>query len=95
MFAPFGFAVMVLAASTVASAQPKQEETSGRVSHSEKRADAKQDAPRHPAEWVELADASTVKHGTTYVMVGRDAGYFGTLRIDAAKGKVVVTVGNG
>jgi hypothetical protein len=71
-----------------ATAQPKPEETSGRVSLNET-APADQ-PPRSPDDWVELASATPAKHGNEYVVVGKDQGGFARLRIDAAKGAVAV-----
>jgi hypothetical protein len=82
------FTVIALGVATAASAQPKQEETSGRVRLDDD--DQKQSAPRQPGDWVELASATPAKHGTEFVLVGRDAGAFSKLRIDPAKGKTIV-----
>lgn len=89
MGSPVRFAMILVVAGGVASAQPEREETSGRVSYRDD-AQTKPEAPRRPSEWVELADPSPTKHGTVFVVVGKDAGYFGKLRVDAAKGKVIV-----
>ena len=79
--------MILLSTPLLATAQPKQEETSGRVSLKEKAPDnPKEDAPRSPSQWIELASSTPAKHGTNYVIVGREAGGFGKLRIDAVKG---------
>ena len=83
------FAVIVIEAAGTATAEPKQEETSGRVSLNEKDV-KKTDAPRQPSDWVELATPTPAKHGNEFIMVGKDAGYFSKLRIDPAKGKTIV-----
>ena len=83
------FTVIVVGAAATASAEPKQEETSGRVSLNEE-ADQKKDAPRSPSDWVELATPTPAKHGKEFIVVGKDAGYFSKLRVDAAKGKTIV-----
>lgn len=83
------FTVIVVTASTIAAAEPKQEEISGRVSLNEK-ADSKADASRQSGEWVELASPTPAKHGTELVMVGADAGAFSKLRVDATKGRTNV-----
>jgi hypothetical protein len=83
-----GFAVLALALSAPAAAQPRAEETSGRVRIND--VGNPRVTPPVRGEWVELADPSPVKHGTMTVMVGEDAGNFGQLRIEAAKGRVVV-----
>lgn len=90
---PAVFAMIVLGAATTATAEPKQEETSGRVSLNEDEAGARdkdRNTPRSPSDWVELADPSPAKYGTVFVVVGRDAGSFGKLRITPSKGTVVV-----
>ena len=84
--------MFVVGVVSVASAEPKQEETSGRVSYTENKDDAKADEPRQPSDWVELASATPSKHGTEYVMVGSEAGAFSQLRIDAVKGRTEVSV---
>lgn len=84
--------MIVVGAGSVASAEPKQNETSGRVSYAENADSAKADEPRRPGEWVELASATPSKHGTEYVMVGKDAGSFSQLRIEAVKGRTEVQV---
>jgi hypothetical protein len=86
------FTVFVVGAASVASAEPKQEETSGRVSYTENADSATADEPRQPSDWVELASATPSKHGTEYVMVGSEAGAFSQLRIDAVKGRTEVNV---
>ena len=78
------FTVVLVGAGAIASAQPRQEETSGRVGHNEKE-------PRRPAEWVELASPTPASHGTEFVVVGgEETGYFSQLRIDASKGRTIV-----
>jgi len=80
--------MIFLGAVGTATAQPKQEETSGRVSLKEN-APADQ-SPRTPEDWVELASPTPAKHGTEYVVVGKDQGEFAQLRIDAVKGAIPV-----
>jgi hypothetical protein len=84
------FALIVVGATTQAAAQPKSEETSGRVSLNDKAAPTRSDAARQPNDWVELASATPAKHGKEFVVVGKDAGAFGKLRLEADKGKVIV-----
>ena len=85
------FALLVVGAATqTAAAQPKTEETTERVSLSDKDAPAKRTAARRPSEWVELASATPAKHGQEFIVVGRDAGTFDKLRLEAGKGKVIV-----
>jgi len=83
------FAVFVTALAVTAAAEPKQEETSGRVSHTDN-ADQKNDAPQKPSDWVALATPTPAKHGIEHFVIGKDAGYFSRLRVDAAKGKTIV-----
>ncbi len=86
------FTVFVVGGVSVASAEPKQEETSGRVSYTEKKDSKEADEPRQPSDWIELASATPSKHGTEYVMVGTQAGSFSQLRIDAVKGRTELHV---
>lgn len=81
--------MIVVAASSTAAAEPKQEETSGRVSINEN-SDPKADTPRQPGQWVELASPTPAKHGTEFVIVGKEAGTFAKLRVDATKGRTNV-----
>jgi hypothetical protein len=91
MRSPALFTMILVGVATTASAQPRQEEPTGRVSHNESQKDPKRDAQRQSGEWVELGDPSPAKFGTVYVMVGgEDAGLFGKLRLEATTGKVVV-----
>ncbi len=80
---------MVVTASTIAAAEPKQEEISGRVSLNEKDA-PRADALRQSSDWVELASPTPAKHGTEFVIVGTSAGAFSKLRVDATKGRTNV-----
>ena len=87
------FAMILVGLTAAATAQPKQEETSGRVSLKEHDARQKardQQAPRAPSDWVELASPTPASHGTEFVIVGKEAGGFGQLRLDAVKGAVPV-----
>ena len=82
------FTVMVVASASPASAQLKQEENSGRVRLDD---DVRpHDAPRQPGDWVELASPTPAKHGTEFVLVGKDAGSFARLRVSAEKGRTIV-----
>lgn len=82
--------MILLGAASTATAQPKHEETSGRVSLSDSKAAEDANDPRAPSDWVELATPTPAKHGSTFILVGKDAGGFGKLRIDAVKGAVPV-----
>lgn len=88
MRCPLLFALMVAGSVTAASAEPKQEEISERVSLNEN-ADQKTDV-RQPGEWVELATPTPAKHGTEFIMVGENAGTFSKLRIDGTTGRTNV-----
>jgi hypothetical protein len=83
------FALIVVGTATTAAAQTKTEETSGRVSLNDQQPPAKTAAVR-PGDWVELATETPAKHGKEFIVVGKDAGAFGKLRLEAAKGKVIV-----
>jgi hypothetical protein len=74
-------------AATTATAQPRQEETTSRVSHV-----APKPRPRLPLDghWIELASPTPVKHGTEFIMVGAEAGRFSQLRVDAYAGTVIL-----
>lgn len=99
MKSPALFAAIVLGATATVSAQPerepppKQEENGGRVRLDDEkprpRGD-KADAPRTASDWIELASPTPAKHGTEFVIVGKQAGAFSRIRIDAAKGRTVV-----
>src|SRR5207237_236001 len=84
-----GFGVLVLAVATTAAAQPRQGETTARLSYNEKK-EVPAQAPRGDGEVVELASPTTAKHGREYIDVGSTAGQFSQLRVDGARGKVVV-----
>jgi hypothetical protein len=80
--------VLLAATASVATAEPKQQENSGRVSYSGKEDPA---ATTHlDGEVVELASPTPVKHGKEFINVGADAGEFSQLRVDAHQGKVIV-----
>src|SRR3954470_15261394 len=82
--------ILVGTASTTAGAEPKTTEAGGRVSYADNKASPKEDAPRLPTDWVELATPTPASHGSEFVVVGKDAGDFSQLRITAAKGEVSV-----
>jgi hypothetical protein len=84
------FALIVVGtATTSALAQTKTEESSERVSLNDKDVPAKPATVR-PGDWVELAIETPAKHGKEFIVVGKNAGAFGKLRLDAGKGKVIV-----
>jgi hypothetical protein len=86
---PALFAILVAGASSVASAEPKQTENSGRVSYNDK-AGGPPAAAHRDGDVVELADATPTQHGKEFITVGRDAGRFSELRVEAQRGKVIL-----
>lgn len=77
--------LILVAATSTATAE--HEELGGRVSFNTT------DSYRPPVtnrDWVRLASQTPTKYGTEYFIVGRDAGWFRTLRIDAISGTVGV-----
>jgi hypothetical protein len=44
--------------------------------------------PRLEHDWVRLASPTPTRFGTSYIIVGRDAGWFRTLRIEVTAGRV-------
>lgn len=99
MKSPALFAAIILGAAATVSAQPerepppKQEENGGRVRLDDEKptkTDDKADAPRTTSDWIELASPTPARHGTEFVIVGKQAGAFSRLRLDAAKGKTIV-----
>jgi hypothetical protein len=74
-------------AATSATAQPRQETTSGRASYV-----VPERTPRPPSEvrWIALALPTSVKHGTELIIVGAGGGRFSQLRIDAYAGTVIL-----
>ncbi len=86
---PSGFAIVLVAATGVAAAQPKQEENNERVRYGDTDK-PKHDAARDDSGWKQLATPTPVKHGTEFIEVGKDQGNFDKLRVDADKGRVVV-----
>jgi hypothetical protein len=83
------FALLTASAAVSASAQPKQEESTERVSLDDRPAPNRA-PPRQPGEWVELATETPAKHGKEFIVVGKSAGAFSKLRLDASKGTVIV-----
>jgi hypothetical protein len=78
-------AFILVAATSTATAE--HEELGGRVPFSTT------DNYRPPVtdhDWVRLGSQTPTKWGTEYFIVGRDAGWFRTLRIDAVSGTVGV-----
>lgn len=80
--------MVVTATTSVATAEPKQRETSGRISYT-----GKQEWPtttHRDGDVVELASPTPAKHGKEFIEVGPDAGAFSQLRVDAHQGTVIV-----
>ena len=84
-----GFAVLVLVTATTAQGQPKRDENTARLSYGGKH-EVPADSPRREGEVVEIASATPASHGREYIDVGREQGQFSQLRVDGARGKVVV-----
>ena len=77
----------VVVAAPWASAEPKKDEHAARLRYDDK------GAPVHAATpctgcLVELASATPAKHGTEFILVGRDIGTFTGLRVGAHRGRV-------
>jgi hypothetical protein len=68
--------------------QIPKDEISGRVTLKETD-DKKPDTPPSN-EWVELASPTPAKHGTEFIVVGKEAGEMSRLRLDAVKGRTNV-----
>jgi hypothetical protein len=75
---PSVFAIVVMAATGAASAEP------ARIRYGDTK------APDHESGWTQLATPTPAKHGTEFVMVGKELGKLGRVRIDADKGTVIV-----
>jgi hypothetical protein len=87
---PFALLTLfVVGAATSAAAQPKSEETTERVSLDDSKGPTKRTSFAR-GEWVEIATPTPAKHGQEFVSVGREAGAFRHLRLEAASGKVIV-----
>jgi hypothetical protein len=79
-------AFLAVAATSAAVAGP--DEAGDRVpfnSHAERWRPA-----RTSRDWVRLATPTSTRYGTEYLVIGRDAGLFRTLRIEVTSGTVVV-----
>jgi hypothetical protein len=82
------FAIVVIGASGVATAEPRREENTARLRYGAD-GEAPPDAPQ-VGEWTQLASPTPAKHGTEFVFVGKDQGTFAKLRIDAERGRLIV-----
>jgi len=69
---------------TTARAEPI-EERGDRVPYSSLR---QRHHPRLDHDWVRLASPTPTRFGTSYIIVGRDAGWFRTLRFEVTSGSV-------
>ncbi len=83
---PTAITVILVAVTSIASAEPERAETSGRVGYKDGH-DALQDDQAQG--WALIATPTPANHGTEIVMVGDEAGPIAQLRIDA-KGYVIV-----
>lgn len=83
------FALIVVASTSVATAQPTRDETTGRIDYDHP--GEQQRITRHrDGGWTELATPTETTHGTEFVMVGPEEGRFSQLRIVANDGRVEV-----
>lgn len=80
-------AIVLVAGASLAAAQPRHEENTGRVSYKEPR--PAQNAPDNSG-WVQLATPTPASHGTEFIVVGKEAGKFAQVRINASTGRVAV-----
>lgn len=79
---PTPIAIVLVAATATATARP--EEFDGRVRMGER----DQHRARGQHDWARLATPTPSKFGTEYIIVGKDAGSFRTLRFDLDSGSV-------
>ena len=77
---------LLVAATATLTAQAEQ--LDGRVPFSSR--PERYRPPRAHHDWVRLASPTPTRFGTEYIVVGRDAGWFRTLRIEAVSGTVFV-----
>jgi len=54
------------------------------------RSDPERDRPQSERDWSQIASPTPTKLGTEYVVIGKDAGVFRSLRVDAVSGIVVL-----
>ena len=80
---PSVFAIVLVASVGTASAEPE------RIRYGDAKAPDKKPAAAADG-WTQLATPTPAKHGTEFVVVGKELGPFGKLRIDAQKAPVVV-----
>jgi hypothetical protein len=80
---PSVFAIVLLAAAGTATAEPE------RVRYGDAKAPDKKPAADE-AGWTQLATPTPASHGTEFMVVGKELGPFGKLRIDADKATVIV-----
>ena len=76
--------VVVAVTSSLVSAAPAREETTGRISYNEHAVELV--VTDHEPGWVELASPTPASHGREFVLVGADAGTFTQLRLTVASG---------
>ncbi len=90
MKSPVVFTLIVVGAAATATAQPGSPEPSGRVSYTDNPAAQPAAAVPKQGDQVQLATATPAANGTEFVVVGKAAGAFSKLRIEAASGRVIV-----
>lgn len=79
-------AFIIVAAASTATAEERHEELSDRVTLGPHQ--NRYGPPRQERDWVLLASQTPTGYGTEYIVVGRNAGWFRTLRIDAIQGRI-------
>ena len=81
--------VFLTAAVTAVSAAPAREETTGRISYSDrvKSPIGPHVDPAATAGWIELASATPASHGREFIEVGASAGALTQLRLTATSGR--------
>jgi hypothetical protein len=82
------FAIVLAGAGTTATAQPLPKEDTARISYIERKQAHAQ--PKRDGDWIEIASPTPASHGTEFVVIGKDAGELGQLRITPSEGKVMV-----
>jgi hypothetical protein len=84
------FTLIVVGTAGIAAAQPDPAEPNGRVSYTENGAAKPAAAQQDVGGEVELATPTPATHGTEFVVIGKEAGPFSSLRLAATTGRVIV-----
>jgi hypothetical protein len=80
--------VLALLAATTTPAIAQPEEDGARVPF--RGSGERYRRSRSERDWVRIASPTSTKFGTEYIIIGKDAGVFRTLRIEAVSGTVVL-----